>query len=102
MSRNTTYRARISRGTKDQLIYAAEQLSDDTVNNVPEALDLLLSYHSVLSNHVECPDCGGQPIDSMAAGKWHCWNCDEYCTIYDVLGVDEPEDADIPVIPHHD
>jgi hypothetical protein len=102
MSRNTTYRARIGRGTKDDLLQAAEALNGKGVSNVPEALDLLLSYHSVLGNHVECPNCGGQPIDSMASGKWHCWNCDEYCDIYDVLDADEPDNADIPVIPRHD
>lgn len=102
MSRNTTYRPRISRDSKDDLLQAAEALNGNQVSNVPEALDLLLSYFSTLSDHVACPDCGEQPIDSRARGKWHCWNCDEIYTIYDVLNADEPDNTEIPVIPRHD
>jgi len=99
MSHQKTYRPRLARSTRDRTLQAAEQLNGGEVKTFPEALELLLSYHDVLNSSVACSYCGGEPIESIAPGRWECWNCEQYTEIYDVLGSDEPDNTDIPVVP---
>lgn len=99
MSHQKTYRPRLARSTRDRALQAAEQLNGEEVSTFPEALELLLSYHDVLNGSVACHLCGEEPIDSVTQGKWRCWDCGEISTVYDVLGSDDMDNTDIPVVP---
>jgi hypothetical protein len=94
-----TYRPRLSRDQRDRLIDTAERLTGQEQHSVGDALDVLLTYQMVLFDNVECPQCGERPIECInRTGKWHCWRCDSYTNIYELLGSDS-DDAEIPMLP---
>jgi len=99
MSRNRTYRPRTTRENRERLKEVATQLNGTEPAEFHESLSVLLDYLDVLNGSVACSYCGEKPIDSIAHGTWKCWYCEEYTEIYDVLGTDEPDSADIPLIP---
>jgi len=99
MSRNRTYRPRTTRENRERLKEVATQLNGTEPAEFHESLGILLDYLDVLNGSVACSHCEEEPIESIAPGRWECWNCQQYTNIYDVLGTEEPDSTDIPIVP---
>ena len=108
MTRNQTFRPRISRDRRDRLLDVAEQLNGEEVSGTNEALGLVCNYLDVLQQAVEsCPECGrdlaaGYDTDTgwleLPEGKWHCSQCG-VLDVWDYMGTANRDDASLPGLP---
>jgi len=113
MSRNRTFRPRISRDQRDRVLEHAERLNGtEPEHGFHHGVELLTRYIDVLYEEIdECPDCGGatistdKPIRSknkritLPAGTYRCESCRSTFSALEYMDVAHPEEAELPALP---
>jgi len=110
MSRDRTFRPRISREERDRVYQLAERLNGaEVTGGFPKALRLLLRWFTVITENVEeCPECGSTDLQDwfetdngdtveLPNGKWYCPECGDPFDAWDYVGVDDREEAEFPI-----
>jgi hypothetical protein len=100
VSRQKTHRPRISRDLRDRVISVGEELNGAEVGGFHEALELLTRYIRVLQGTPPCPECGTatEEVPNRYA-TFRCRSCEQDFHGYDVLDVENTENARLPPLP---
>jgi hypothetical protein len=100
MSRSKTHRPRISRELRDYVISVGSELNGSEVRGFHHGLELLTRYIRVLQGTPPCPECGTatEEIPNKYAA-FRCRSCEQDFHGYDVLGVENTENARLPPLP---